>query len=50
MGARILRKVAEIARKEARAAVPAAVRAATHGAKAALRRFPAEYEKERKKL
>ena len=45
----ILKKVGEVVRKEARAAIPAAGRAAVHGAKEFLRRLPQEYVKERRK-
>ena len=50
MRARVTEKVAEIAQKEVRAVVPAALRAVRHGVNAALRKFPQEYAKERKKL
>jgi hypothetical protein len=49
MRRRIFEKVAEFARKEGSAAVPAAIRAATHAGKEFLRRFPEEFAKERKK-
>ena len=46
---RITKTASEWARKEGNVAVPAAVRAATHGVKEALKVFPQEYAKERKK-
>ena len=50
MRARLAEKVAQMAQKEVRAALPAALRAARHGVNAALRKFPQEYAKERRKL
>jgi hypothetical protein len=44
-----VKKAGDLVRREARRAVPAAGRAAVHGAKEFLRRFPEEYAKERKK-
>ena len=47
--ARILRKVGEIARREATVAFPAAKRAASHAAQAFIKKFSEEYTKERGK-
>jgi len=44
-----LKRVGELARKEARTAVPAAGRAAVHGVKEFLKKLPEEYAEERKK-
>jgi hypothetical protein len=44
-----LKKASELLQKEARVAIPAAGRAAVHGAKEFLRRLPEEYAKERNK-
>ena len=49
MRERIMKMVSEFVRKEGGAAVPAAVRAATHGAKEALKIFPQEFARERRK-
>lgn len=46
---RVLRKVADAARKEAGVAFPAAKRAAGHSLRAFLKKFSEEYAKERKK-
>ena len=46
---RVLRSVAEFARREAGVAFPAARRAAGHGIEAFLKKFSEEYSKERKK-
>lgn len=46
----MLRKVSEFARQEATLALPAAKRAAVHGAQAFFKKFSEEYAKERKKL
>ena len=46
---RAFRKVAELARREAGVAFPAARRAAGHGIEAFLKKFSEEYAKERKK-
>ncbi|HEX2739849.1 MAG TPA: hypothetical protein VHM69_05335 [Rubrobacter sp.] len=48
--ARVLRKVADFARQETTLALPAAKRAAVHGAQAYFKKFSEEYAKERKKL
>jgi hypothetical protein len=50
MRARVFQKVSEFARKEVRFALPAAKRAASHGAQAFFKKFSEEYAKERKKL
>jgi hypothetical protein len=42
-------KASEFLRKEARTALPAAGRAATHGMREFLKRLPDEYAKERKR-
>jgi hypothetical protein len=47
---RVVQKVSEFAGKEARFALPAAKRAASHGAQAFFKKFSEEYTKERKKL
>ena len=47
--ARIIGKVAEVARREAGVVLPAAKRAAGHGIEAFLKKFSEEYAKERKK-
>jgi hypothetical protein len=47
--ARVFRKVADLARQEARVVLPAARRAAGHGIEAFLKKFSEEYAKERKK-
>ena len=47
--ARMLRSVAEFARREAGVAFPAARRAAGHGIEAFFKKFSEEYAKERKK-
>lgn len=47
--ARVLRKVADLARHEAGVVFPAAKRAAGHGIEAFLKKFSEEYAKERKK-
>ena len=47
--ARLLGKVAEVARREAGVVLPAAKRAAGHGIEAFLKKFSEEYAKERKK-
>ena len=49
MRGRVLQKVAEFVQREATVALPAAIRAARHGARAAMKKFPEEYAKERKK-
>jgi hypothetical protein len=46
----ITRKVSEAARKEWKAAVPAAIRAASHAGREFLKKFSEEFPKERKKL
>ena len=46
---RVLRSVAEFARREAGVAFPAARRAAGHGIEAFFKKFSEEYAKERKK-
>jgi hypothetical protein len=46
---RILSKFAEIARREATVAFPAAKRAASHAAQAFIKKFSEEYAKERRK-
>ena len=46
----ISKKVSEAAQREWRAAVPAAMRAATHAGKEFLKKFSEEFPKERKKL
>ena len=46
---RMVRKVVEIARREAAVAFPAAKRAAGHGLQAFLKKFSEEYAKERRK-
>lgn len=46
---RIRKTAGDLIRKEGGAAVPAAVRAATHGVREALRVFPKEFAEERKK-
>jgi hypothetical protein len=45
----MLKKASGLLREEARVAIPAAGRAAVHGAKEFLKRLPEEYAKERKK-
>ena len=45
-----MQRVGEFARKEITLALPAAQRAATHGAQAFFKKFSEEYAKERKKL
>ena len=47
--ARVLGKVAEVARREAGLVIPAARRAAGHGLEAFLKKFSEEYAKERRK-
>jgi hypothetical protein len=47
--ARVLGKVAEVARREAGLVIPAARRAAGHGIEAFLKKFSEEYAKERRK-
>ena len=49
MRRRIIERAVEVARKEAGAVVPAAIKAVTHGARAAMRRFPEEYARERRR-
>ena len=49
-GQALLQKVSEVVRKEVAVALPAALRAVRHGARAAAKKFPEEYAKERKKL
>jgi hypothetical protein len=49
MKSKIFEKIAELARREGSAAVPAAIRAASHAGKEFLRKFPEEFAKERKK-
>ena len=49
MGGRMLQRANEFVRKEARFALPAAKRAATHGLQAFFKKFSEEYAKERKK-
>ena len=44
-----MRKVEEIARREATVAFPAAKRAASHAVQAFIKKFSEEYTKERKK-
>ncbi len=46
----IFKKVTEAARREWRAAVPAAMRAASHAGREFFKRFSEEFPKERKKL
>ncbi len=46
---RVRKTAGELIRKEGGAAVPAALRAVTHGVKEALRVFPKEFAEERKK-
>ena len=46
----IARKATEAARKEWKAAVPAAMRAASHAGREFLKKFSEEFPKERKKL
>lgn len=46
---RAFQKIAEMARKEATVAFPAAKRAASHGLQAFWKKFSEEYAKERKK-
>ena len=50
MRGRVFQKVSEFARKEARLALPAAKRAASHSVQAFFKKFSEEYAKERKKL
>lgn len=45
-----MQRVGEFARKEITLALPAAQRAATHGAQAFFKKFSEEYVNERKKL
>ena len=45
-----MQRVEEFARKEITLALPAAQRAATHGAQAFFKKFSEEYANERKKL
>ena len=47
--ARVLGKVAEVARREAGPIIPAARRAAGHGIEAFVKKFSEEYAKERRK-
>jgi hypothetical protein len=47
--ARVLGKVAEIARREAGLVLPAARRAAGHGIEAFIKKFSEEYAKERRR-
>ena len=47
--ARLLGKVAEVARREAGLVIPAARRAAGYGIEAFLKKFSEEYAKERRK-
>jgi hypothetical protein len=47
--ARVLGKVAEVARREAGLVLPAARRAAGHGVEAFLKKFSEEYAKERRR-
>jgi hypothetical protein len=47
--ARVLGKVAEVARREAGLVIPAARRAAGHGIEAFLKKFSEEYAKERRR-
>ncbi len=49
MRGRILEKLAELARREGSAALPAAIRAASHAGKEFLKKFPEEFAKERRK-
>jgi hypothetical protein len=49
-GRELLQRVGEFARKEITLALPAAQRAATHGAQAFFKKFSEEYANERKKL
>jgi len=46
---RVVRKVVEIARREAIVAFPAAKRAASHAAQVFLKKFSEEYARERRK-
>ncbi|HET7271007.1 MAG TPA: hypothetical protein VFI90_07945 [Rubrobacter sp.] len=50
MRGRVVQKVSEFARREATLVIPAAKRAASHGAQAFFKKFSEEYAKERKKL
>ena len=47
--ARVLGKLADVARREAGLVIPAARRAAGHGIEAFLKKFSEEYAKERRK-
>jgi hypothetical protein len=49
MRGRILEKLAELARREGSAVLPAAIRAASHAGKEFLKKFPEEFAKERRK-
>ena len=49
MRSKIFEKLVELARREGSAAVPAAIRAASHAGREFLKRFPEEFSKERKK-
>jgi hypothetical protein len=46
---RVLKKVSEVARREATVAFPAAKRAAGHAARAFIRKFSEEYARERRR-
>ncbi len=46
---RMARRVVDIARREVAVVIPAAIRAAKHAGTVFLKRFPAEYAKERRK-
>jgi len=46
---RMARRVVDIARREVAVVIPAALRAAKHAGTVFLKRFPAEYAKERRK-
>ncbi|MBA2346189.1 MAG: hypothetical protein H0V83_14055 [Rubrobacter sp.] len=46
---RVLKKVSEVARREAIVAFPAAKRAAGHAARAFLKKFSEEYARERRR-
>ena len=46
---KIFEKISDWARKEGSAAIPAALRAASHAGKEFLKKFPEEFAKERRK-
>lgn len=49
MRRRVFEKVSGFVRREGKVAVPAAIRAAKHAGRVFLKKFPEEYERERRK-